>query len=55
MPFAITPDIESRNERISPLVVSDRLLTLAKDAERSGLTREAGRLLRLALRVYDRD
>lgn len=39
--------------QISPLMLADRLLTLAKDAELSGLHRPAERLLRLAYAVYD--
>jgi hypothetical protein len=34
-------------------MLADRLLTLAKDAERSGLRRPAERLLKLAYDVYD--
>ena len=37
----------------SPLMLSDHLLTLAEEAARAGLTRPAGTLLRLALRVLD--
>ena len=40
-------------EPVSPLVLADRLLTLASDAERSGLRRPAERLLRLAYALYD--
>ena len=38
---------------ISPLMLADRLLTLAEDAEKAGLHRPAERLLRLAYAVYD--
>ena len=38
---------------VSPLMLADRLLTLAGDAERAGLHRPAERLLRLAYAVYD--
>ena len=41
------------NITISPLMLADRLLTLAEDAERAGLHRPAERLLRLAYAVYD--
>lgn len=37
----------------SPLVLADRLLTLAQDADRAGLVRTAGRLVRLASTVLD--
>jgi hypothetical protein len=39
--------------RVSPLMLADRLLTLAMDADRSGLPGPAARLLRLAYAVYD--
>jgi len=39
--------------RVSPLVLADRLLSLAEDADRAGLRRPAARLLRLAYEVYD--
>jgi hypothetical protein len=38
---------------VSPLVLADRILTLAEDAERAGLHRPAERLLHLAYAVYD--
>jgi hypothetical protein len=41
------------NEMVSPLMLADRLLTLAQDAQRAGLHRPAARLLRLAYAVYD--
>jgi hypothetical protein len=37
---------------VSPLMLADQLLTLAKDAERAGLHRPAERLLKLAYAVY---
>ena len=46
-----TPD--AANTTISPLMLADRLLTLAEDAGRAGLHRPAERLLRLAYAVYD--
>jgi hypothetical protein len=39
--------------KVSPLVLADRLLSLAADAERGGLRRPAQRLLRLAYALYD--
>jgi hypothetical protein len=36
---------------VSPLVLADRLLTLAQDADRAGFTRPAARLLKLAYAV----
>jgi hypothetical protein len=38
-------------DRVSPLVLADRLLSLAQDADRAGFTRPAERLLRLAYSV----
>ena len=40
-------------ELVSPLMLADRLLSLAAEADRSGLRRPAARLLRLAYAVYD--
>jgi hypothetical protein len=44
-PWAVGP--------ISPLVLADRMLTLAQQAERAGLADTAGRLVTLALTVFD--
>lgn len=38
---------------VSPLVLADRLLTLAQDASRAGFQEPAARLLKLAYSVYD--
>jgi len=38
---------------VSPLMLADRLLTLAEDAERAGLHRPALRLVKLAYAVCD--
>lgn len=45
---------ESPRPVASPLVLSDRLLTLAQDADRAGLRGAALRLLGLAHQVLDR-
>jgi hypothetical protein len=37
----------------SPLMLCDRLLTLAQEADRAGLVRTAGHLLDLAHTVFD--
>jgi hypothetical protein len=37
--------------KVSPLVLADRLLSLAQDADRAGFTGSAERLLRLAYAV----
>lgn len=41
-------------QTISPLMLSDQLMTLAQDADRAGLRPVAGDLLRLALRICDK-
>ncbi len=38
---------------VSPLMLADQLLTLAKDADRAGMRRPAEQLLFLAFAVYD--
>ena len=45
--------IDTGSSSVSPLVLADRLLSLADDAERSGLHRPAQRLLRLAYALYN--
>jgi hypothetical protein len=40
-------------QAVSPLMLADRLLSLAEDAERAGLHRPALRLVRLAYAVCD--
>ncbi len=39
--------------QVSQLVLSDRLLTLARDADRAGFSFAARRLVRLAHNVFD--
>jgi hypothetical protein len=38
-------------EKVSPLVLADKLLSLAQDADRAGYARPAERLLRLAYAI----
>jgi len=38
---------------ISPLVLADRLIALAEDADRAGLRKAAGHIIRLAERVCE--
>ena len=38
---------------VSPLVIADRLITLAKDAERAGYRGTASHLVELAYSVFD--
>jgi hypothetical protein len=46
----ITPQ---NNPAFSPLLLSDRLLTLAEDADKAGFRTAAERLLHLASKVLD--
>jgi hypothetical protein len=52
MSDAITETIR-RAAAVSELVLSDRLLTLAEDADRAGYTSTAEHLLSLACSVFD--
>jgi hypothetical protein len=38
---------------VSPLVLADRLISLAQDADRAGYSQSASRLLGLAYAVFD--
>jgi hypothetical protein len=38
---------------VSPLVLADKLLSLAQDADRAGFTKPAERMLRLAYAVWN--
>jgi hypothetical protein len=46
-----TPIFVHHASQISPLVLVDRLLSLAQDADKAGLRKPAERLLRLAFAV----
>ncbi|MDQ2802417.1 MAG: hypothetical protein M3Y41_06940 [Pseudomonadota bacterium] len=46
-------DAQPRPIVVSPLVLSDRLLTLAQDAESVGLMATASRLVQLACDLFD--
>ena len=39
--------------KLSPLLIADRLITLAQDADRAGYSATAERLIRLVNRVFD--
>jgi hypothetical protein len=41
------------NSRVSELILSDRLIALAQDADRAGYTATAERLIDLACSVFD--
>jgi hypothetical protein len=44
---------ESRFTAVSPLTLSDRLITLAKDADTAGYAVTAEQLLKLAIMIFD--
>ncbi len=39
--------------KVSPLLLADRLITLAQDADRAGYSATAERLIKLVNRVFD--
>jgi hypothetical protein len=43
----------SKPVQVSPLVIADRLISLAQEADRAGYAASAHRLLTLAYAVYD--
>jgi hypothetical protein len=49
------PDIQQTptSPPVSPLVLADRLITLAREADRAGYTDSASRLVGMALAVFD--
>ena len=47
-------EIEASARVTSPLMLADRILSLAQDADRAGYQTTADRLLSLAFRVLDR-
>ncbi len=47
------PTTRAQSVQVSPLVLADRLIALAEDADRAGLRKAAGSLLRLAERVCE--
>jgi hypothetical protein len=49
----LTPQAVTVVTAVSPLVIADRLIGLAQDADRAGLHRPAANLVRLAFRMYD--
>jgi hypothetical protein len=49
----MTRAVPQRQPTFSPLVLSDRLLTLAEDADKAGLRTAAESLLSLASKVLD--
>lgn len=52
--MSATTESRSRQfSRVSPLTLSDRLITLAKDAETAGYAVTAAKLLQLAIKIFD--
>ncbi|MBW4091672.1 MAG: hypothetical protein HIU82_11265 [Proteobacteria bacterium] len=49
----LSPPEPAHSAAPTPLVLSDRLISLAEDAERAGLPTTATRLVRLACAVLD--
>ena len=45
----------TKTAQVSPLILADRLITLAQDADRAGYSRSASRLLGLAYAVFDEE
>ena len=48
-----TPDLRAGAISVTPLVLSDRLISLAEQADRAGLRRVAERILSLACCILD--
>ena len=53
MPVFRVVDTACHDVPASPLMICDRLIGLAQDAERAGYATTAGRLVRLATRIFD--
>jgi hypothetical protein len=51
--LSTTDDKAQYGIALSPMTLSDRLITLAKDADTAGYADTAGQLVRLALTVFD--
>ncbi len=47
------PDTQARAAQVSPLVLADRLISLAQDADRAGYSASASQLISLAYAVFD--
>lgn len=47
----VRPPRSTERPMVSPLMLTDRLISLAEDAERAGFPTVAGRLVRLAMRT----
>jgi hypothetical protein len=53
MPEMNTPSPTQAEAPVSPMMICDRLIGLAQDADRAGYTDTAGRLVILASRIFD--
>lgn len=51
--FSIVESGLRQGAPLSPIALSDRLITLAKDADTAGYAATAAQLVRLALSVFD--
>lgn len=49
--YMVRPPRKADRPMVSPLMLTDRLISLAEDAERAGFPTVAGRLVRLAMRT----
>ena len=47
------PDLQPTTTPVSPLVLADRLISLAQDADRAGYSQSASMLIDLAHAVFD--
>ncbi len=50
-----TPDLRAGVISVTPLVLSDRLISLAEQADRAGMRRVAERILSLACCILDEE
>jgi hypothetical protein len=50
-----TPDLRAGVISVTPLVLSDRLISLAEQADRAGMRRVAERILALACCILDEE
>jgi hypothetical protein len=53
VPSSAGSDDKAARSRVSPLMLADRLLSLAQDADRAGFSKPAESLLQLAYAVCD--
>jgi hypothetical protein len=51
----LSAPVQCRRGAVSPLVLSDRLIALAQDADRAGFTGTAEQLVSLACSVFDEE